>query len=385
MHDAGWQVTWGTSGEPITEFDANDATQVEAFQITANLPATGDVDQATWDAIFFNGPDPTGFHALARVDPVASVFETQTELFDIYGTFIGPNPEYDPSIVKVAHYINFGRVGKAQGVIAANAILERDKEAGYLGRIMLNVDPEEGSRFKIRAGENILLKEFRGSGQPGVLFHIAEVSTSYQSGQVSLSVDTKARDLLTLSAIWEREHSTTTVARDPRNHKNRPVALAPSDAPSWDCESGSGVIPKTTLTANAWTVFRVAVGGTGNIQQVLAVTGVPARFSLTIFDRLITTQELDAVGSGDPTDDDYYSAEHWDEHSGLVNAWGMGQQMAGYYPGKQTSGDPVTGKLFEAVATYFEPKSPPWVWVAIWCDTSTYIYGQLYPGLQKNR
>lgn len=385
LHDAGWEVTWGESEEPVTEYDANDAQQTQAFQITTGLPATGDVDQDTWDAAFFNGPDPTGIYALARVEPLVRDPATQVELYDIYGTFIGPNPDYDADVIQVHHYVNFGQVGKAQGVIAANAMLARDQEPGYLGRITLNADPEEGSRFEIRAGDNIKLRDFRGTNHTtGTLFHISEVTVDYQSGQVSLSVDTKARDLLTLSAIWERERNVTAISRDPRDLKNRPVSTLPSDRPNWDCESGSGVIPKTTLTAGAWTVFRVAIGGTGNIQGVLAQTAIPAAFSLVLFDRLITPQELDSVEDGNPTHENYFSAENWDENSGLINGWGEGTQMAGYYPGKQSLGDPKTGKLFEYVASYFEPKTPPWIWVAIWCDTSTTIYGQLYPGLQKS-
>ena len=133
----------------------------------------------------------------------------------------------------------------------AQTHLQRLADPGFTGTVQLNNDPLKGglpyNRMLIRAGEQILVKGFRGTD---MLFHITSSTVSPSNGTVSLNIDSKFRDALTVGEVLAR-------TKDALN----PVTLlqvgkysttVQDSIKPWSYQTGSGVVPSgTELDATA--------------------------------------------------------------------------------------------------------------------------------------
>ena len=165
------------------------------------------------------------FAALPQVHPVKS------------------NPRFLPSMIRKESRLTF-----TEGLdeIAARDVavtqIRRFADPGYTGSINLDVDPTQNdspfNRLLIKAGRSILLKNFRGTE---VLFHISTVSVSPETGTVTLTVDSKYRDALTVQEVRAR----TRDALDPTHALGvgRASNIVPDMLLPWSYASGSGVVP----------------------------------------------------------------------------------------------------------------------------------------------
>lgn len=146
-----------------------------------------------------------------------------------------------------------------QGVdaIAARDIagtqIRKHVDPGFTGSITLKTDPmrqgESVTRLLMRAGDSILVKGLVGTD---VLFHISEASIDVQGGSVSLTVDSKFRDALTVDEVRAR----TRDALDPvRQLQAGRFSVTVQDmVKPWSYTEGSGVIPSGGA-ADATTLF----------------------------------------------------------------------------------------------------------------------------------
>lgn len=120
--------------------------------------------------------------------------------------------------------------------------IRRFADPGYAGSITLDADPflggEPFNRLLIQAGGTILVRNLRGGE---VLFHVSQADVSPQSGTVSLTVDTKFRDLLTVAEVRAR----TRDALDPVNllQVGKQSVTVQDLLKPWSYSGGSGVIP----------------------------------------------------------------------------------------------------------------------------------------------
>lgn len=120
--------------------------------------------------------------------------------------------------------------------------LRRFADPGYTGSITLTSDPMVAgnvrSKFLIRAGDTILVKNFRGTD---VLFHITEANVSPANGQVTMTIDTKFRDALTVHEVRAR----TRDALDPIHllQVGRFSTTVQDQILPWSYANGSGVLP----------------------------------------------------------------------------------------------------------------------------------------------
>jgi hypothetical protein len=145
-------------------------------------------------------------------------------------------------------YVKFGSgFSQVDATSVAQQQLARDQQPGWSGSITLTVDPSPTlSRFLIRAGMTVLIKGFAGTGADGYPFHIAAVSVDVDAQSVSLTVDTRYRDLLTVAEAQAR-------TRDPLNpvrmlQVNKTSVLVQDIQAPWDYKAGSGFIPKASTT-----------------------------------------------------------------------------------------------------------------------------------------
>src|SRR5690606_31442858 len=100
--------------------------------------------------------------------------------------------------------INFGDgITLEMAKDAGMGILARDGMPGWSGSFKLKINPLAINRWLIRPGMVVNLRGFVGM-QDGIRMHIAEVTCEPQELSITLQVDTKFRDLLTLEQMNAR-------------------------------------------------------------------------------------------------------------------------------------------------------------------------------------
>lgn len=148
--------------------------------------------------------------------------------------------------------VNFGNgVGYDEGIKSARKMLARDRDPGWVGNITIQIDPELWSdpelnyfRWQIWEGMTVLLKGFAGKRE-GIRLHIAEVVHTPEDGKVSMKVDSKYRDLLTLEEVIARVRDPLTPTK--MLQVNRRAQIIEDINAPWDYSSGSGYVPRPSL------------------------------------------------------------------------------------------------------------------------------------------
>lgn len=132
---------------------------------------------------------------------------------------------------------------------SASQLLRRDLDPGWTGTVSLTSDPRNGSRFDIRAGQNITLVGMGGTGRRGLACHVAQAEHTPE--MTILHVDTKGRDLFTLEQIIARNRDSRTPQRIMKVGVTSGV-IEDKVAP-WDYTAGSGY--GTTASKKMWTAY----------------------------------------------------------------------------------------------------------------------------------
>jgi hypothetical protein len=355
-------------------YHASEESEIRRLQTSYGGLVTGLIAAQTWAGTF--DPGANGGNLTAGVIyPIAFSPEVLLSLYSGNGISRVDNPNYDPAVIRHERYINFGTgVSLPDATRSAQDLHGRFYPADWLGTITLKIDPEEGHRFTIKAGQNILLK---GHMDTDRMFHIARCEIDPEAGTATLTVDEAGRDALTLVEIQQRnkENSKPSWRQEKKYRNSRETE---DRTAVWDCENGSGIIPRHGTYRELWNVLTIPCAAGGTIVRTDFQTDIPARFCIGIFDRPITHSTLASLGS--PLDEDYWN--QFTDDYGLIIAWGGDQQAGGYWPGSEFDDDPLTGRLVDDSSWYFESTRPPWLWVAIWVEspTANYIKGHLYPG-----
>ncbi len=127
----------------------------------------------------------------------------------------------------------------------ASQQLARDIEPGWSGTLQLKVDPSATMpRWLIRAGMTVRVKNFLGTGDAGVPFHISQVQAAPMDGSVELTIDTRYRDLLTVAEAQQRTRDPLTPIR--MLQVNRTSVMIEDIQAPWDYSAGSGFIPRAS-------------------------------------------------------------------------------------------------------------------------------------------
>lgn len=308
---------------------------------------------------------------------------------------IPEDASFDPMKPRIEDYTNYGEgIDLAQGIDTASRRYLRENPAGWHGTITLTADVEQGaegtaeSRFEMRINENIVVENFQGSS---VQLHIVQVAVDMEALSVTLTVDTKARDAMTLAQIIQKRAAD---ALDPakRYRQYRNSRNVEDRIQVFDCEAGGGVVPATSLSAGQWTVIQVPFGEAGELVRTDLTASPASRFSVAVFDQPISAAVITAQMPNGPLENDANDKNPWDVWPDdtlppLVIAWGGPDSgdnagAAGYWPGSKTS-DPITGRLVDDATWSYATPTPPWLWVALWAESSTSISGRFYPGVER--
>lgn len=370
-------------GQPITgTFSRDDRLALKRLQRRAGITVDGFLGPQSWAATFDTGAN-TGSLDGAFIAPLASAAEVEPRLIGPDGDDLGANGDYDSDVMRVERYINFGQgVKKATGAKGAAEILARDVNPGWNGTVTFrNIDPEQMSRFELRAGQNGRINGFRGQN---LTVHVAHVDVTAEA--VTLRVDTQARDYPTLAAIQRRDREATDPAREA---VRRLIAgKISTDRATYDAESPAGRMPKHAVYGGLWDVRRIPMGAYGRIVRTDFRTSSSASpFALAVFGKSLTAADLVSLIGNPLTATSNPWSEFGDELEdlGLLQAWGWKEQPAGYYP--RTYSDPtgetaapVTGRLLDDASWDYASAQSPWLWVATIAASSCNVEGRFYGG-----
>lgn len=284
-------------------FNSDVTDAVIDLQADAGLAETGIVNQRTWESLF--DLEDTGLSLRnAHQAPLRQLPAVRKRNFTSNGSVAGFNPNYDPTRIEVDRTVDFGNTKKSRARKWAKRELERVQTGkNWTGVIELRTDvakgththgatPTQMSRLDLDAGQNILVRNFDGS----TLFHVAGVTVNSDLS-VRLAVDTKARDLLHVGQIIERNRASRTSParawlreRRGTDANHRIVEFS---------EVGGRVWSTIECDADKWTVFPVIAGQSGSVQRIrVKVTDSKCEFVVAAFAKRVGRAYLaDKIGN----------------------------------------------------------------------------------------
>ena len=367
----------------VTNVAANvlDQVMIEQFQQMAGLQITGTVNTETWGTAFSPG-STAGAVSSVYYQPLWELAYVEPYRYNPSGDLIGVSPFFNKQVPRVERYEQMGQsVTKSQGMLSALLEGGRIQAPVWQGTLTLTADPEEGSRFEILAGQNILLRAFHGRD---VLFHISAVNVDFDNMTVGLTVSATATALMTLAAIIARDSQAHGVQR-----AGRPSLVTlnvSSSVVTFDSESGAGNVPSTALTANGWTVIRVPFSEVGTIAETTLATSPATPFAVGVFSGPVTPASVAAAF-------DYQSplvgtiasgANPWNYYQpalaalGLLYGAGGPSGACGYYPSDPSGVQVLSGEYVDGATWTYAPAPGfvPWLWVAFWAGSTCDVSGR---------
>jgi hypothetical protein len=367
---------------------------IRSIQDQAGITVDGVVGPQTWNALWPLYSGTQIGKELRR--PIAGDGRTEPFRYAADGTVIGKNTAYSSRLLRVERDTNYGSgISKAVGIAAAKEEYARTRRSGeaypgWVGTVQLTVDPNEGSRWRIREGDVLRVQSFQGAT---VDLHIAQVQGAPSSGpgQVSLTVDELARDLPTVAAIIRQDEDSKDDPLRLPGRRARRSQVTPDAVEPFDGESSAGIIPKLPLFANLWVVQSIPLSAAGKIARITLKTSPACAFYVAFFGDAVTAAQLQKY-VGNPTSTDGYGRGPYQKQQenletlGFIDAIGGPGQAAGYSPGQQTSpwdgvsSSPLTGKLDSTAPISYRSVKPPWIWVAFYAASSCYVSGRILPG-----
>jgi peptidoglycan hydrolase-like protein with peptidoglycan-binding domain len=355
-------------------FNTSDSKVARTIQKRYGASVDGVVGPQTWNATFAVGANGGDLSGVVRL-PLAADPRTQRYVYNADGSVAGANPGFEVNVITYADDVDFGTgITRAEGLVSAQQIIDREATAGLTGRIVLTQDPVEGWRGDIAPGEKLTLVGYEGADR---VLHVTAVERDWQSGAVTLDVDEKSRDAITLAQIRTRDKE---ARRDPARRPGNPNKRSRLDTDQvvpFDGESGAGVIPRLALYGGLWSVIRIPVSETGRVAKMHLEAGSP--FAIAFFGAPVTPAHLRSyVGNPLTSDSPFQPHEAELDKLWFVEGFGQKGQRCGYYPGSEVDSNPFTG-VEEQGGFEYTSNRPPWLWVAMYAASSCFLEGYIYP------
>jgi hypothetical protein len=321
-------------------------------------------------------PDSGGVTRL----PLAADPRTQLWLYDDDGNITGANPDFDGNVMPREANVDMGQNTKATGIRAAQQIVDRESVPSFVGRITLETDPREGWRGFINEGDKLTLIGYQGRD---LVLHVSDVDVDLANPMlpVTLTVDERSRDAMTVAEIGTRDHE---ARRDPALHPgnpNRRSRLEVDQIVPFDSESPAGRIPATAVQGGQWNIISVPFATAGRIAKVEFETGSPMAAGLFAY-RPSQAHLNGLVGNPLTQDDPWTPHLHTLEDTfGFVAAWGQKGQRMGYSPGREDGGGSFTGKFREATGFDYVAQANARLYLAVYAVADTTVSGRCFPAL----
>jgi hypothetical protein len=376
-------------------FSSADANAVKVFQRDRGLTIDGIIGPQTWSALFPQYP----INYLDGSFRLPLAFDTRIMPRRYYpdGSDAGANPGFVSGYPRIEVDISFGEnVTKADGIRSANDMLARDREPGWLGSIDLGTDPQEGSIFDIREGHNLRLKRWETTTGP--LLHIAEVTVFPQRLEATVQVDEKARDILMITQIKQRNLEAIVQPNRLPARKLRSSNLVSDAVIRFEGESPAGVIRKLALIGGLWVYVDIPVSEVGTVASLTLQTSPATKFVVAFFgDLAVTPSDLISHVGADPLAERGDGFGPFDWHAaqiaslGFIQAYGGPGQAAGYDRNSSNDGSgyetspfsggstTVTGCLRNTASWSYRSTRPPFLRAFFFAPDDCTISGRLLP------
>lgn len=381
-------------------YSTRDVDEVKNIQSRAGITVNGIVGAQTWVTVFGVGGSLASL-AGAHISPLAVIPANRQYLERADGSIIGPNPKYDKSRLAIGRLVEYGEVSKAEATrFAISEVGPRSRfDPMWVGSATIDMDPENGSRWEMRAGENLFVKYMypalnRIGIDDGLLLHMSQVVVT-PGGSVSAQLSYLGHDMTTLAAIKQRNKDTLDPAR--RKMSARASQITQDRIIPWDAEAGGGKIPMHSLQGGYWVTFAIPAGQNGTINEVRYVCAdsinshtideafdadgvLPGahKFCVAIFSQPVTANFLRDLVGNPLTNEDVWSKKAVPlAKAGFIQAYGSSDQASGYWPGKESEDDVLTGKMLDGSSWPWRSVRPPYLFIAEYCSASTRIAGQL--------
>ncbi len=373
-------------------FDSDAAAAIRELQDDAGLAVTGNMNPATWRALF--DLDATGYSLRgAMILPAAQKSYTKPWIRSGSGAVVARNDAYDPTRLKVDANKDMGSgFTIAQMREWSRTELARSED-NWVGTITFHTgaliagdhtpgdpvtDADVFRARRLKPGMNLSLPLFQG----GIVVHVSGVSVG-EDGKVTATVDTAARDSM---AVWEVIARNRESRRDParqwvRDHRASGEIKDAIDG--WD-EVGGRLGDKVTIPANQWVVVPVVAGQVGTIQAIEYATNPNAETVVAVFGRAggsLAKKLTRRIGNpltveGSKNWEDEGVRSDLDRNHYLLYVAGSNEEPCGYFPKHKTGGDtpnPLTGRWKDAAGFSYYTFAEPVLYVALFADRATTI------------
>lgn len=379
-------------------YDDDVFTAVIDLQDDAGLAQTGEVNLATWEALY--DVNVTGFSLeWASVQPAAQRSKTRKYDRSANGTIVGFNDDYDPDVIVRHRSIDLGAgVSRKQAREYALTTLHDSNDPNWVGDITFNTGAlVRGNKAigatltgadvmyaeELRPGMNLSLPQFDG----GTLVHISACQVT-ESG-VTATVDTRFRDAMEVWEVIARNRESRNDPARKRNRKARASTIAKDSIGEWD--EFAGMLGVDLNLISGWNVFPVIAAMAGTVHRIRIKLNNDAEFACAVFGEKINAATLNNLIplpltiSGTKDWERPAIVDVLEEH--FINyAAGTVDEPCGYSPGKKSDGDDLTGLHKDSGGFSYFAENRTTVWVAVWVEDANVIATQrvLEPQLEAS-
>lgn len=376
---------------PTGTFDADTVTGLNALYKSAGHAQTGEIQsEDDWNLAWSAGTGTTDLSSAYRrplaVDPRVERWEYAAD-----GTILGQRTVEDGrdlSILRVEVPLSYGdRITRGRATKNAQRLINDFADGPLItATATLTTDPLELSRHDLREC-GALYVDYTPSGSSAgaqaltMRIQRREVRFEDEETPVSMTLASRPYPALDVKARHERDRlAASNPGRSFYSEHNR-SSQRWRDVLGWDCESGAGLLKGGSCTGGEWTVFRIVGAQRGTVAALKASTSVNTRYAMALFGREIDAAGVEALVelplTEAPTDSGWWAevTESALTDAAWIDAWGQYTQACGYWP-YQGSDDPTpaeTGETRDFGSFQFESLTPPWLWLAVWAESTTDI------------
>ena len=374
-------------------YDADVTDAVKRLQNDAGLFQTGEVNEATWQALYDLGVTGTSLE-WAHIEPAAQRRKVRPWNRSAQGGIMGINEDYDPNHLVRDRNIDAGGGWKNRSQLSEFSwtVLHDSDDANWVGDITFNTgalirgDGYEGMAVtaedvmdarELRPGMNLSLPQF----DDGTFVHIAAIQVD-DEGIVTATVDTRFRDA---AEVWEVIARNKESRNDPartRNQKHRSSTINKDSIGEYD-EFG-GLLGQDLDLKPGWNEFQIVAAMEGTISRLRIVLETPAEFACMVFGGQVTADWLNnqiprpLTNFGTKQIETTKRAELDDR--GILYSAGTKDEPCGYWPGRKreieydeetdevtsdSTNDP-TGKHFDEAGFAYRSANRTELTVVVW-------------------
>jgi len=272
------------------DFDDEVEAAVNDFREGLGLPQNGTVTSGLWGNLYrqgFNQQSLQGVH----FEPGAAKTETVQWLRGPGGDVVGKNPNYDRKVMPVEEFVSYGENVYKRGA-KKNAKATIGRTEVRTGTVVLTSDPAEMSRFEMRAGMTLLVKNLMGTGAAGLKVYVSSVEVDWSGQSVTLAVATSALHFIELATIRQRQVEARQNPAKRARQAFRHSGQTRDTVMGWESEGPSGVIPRRMIQAGQWNPLQVVAAERGNLAEARFVADNPTAFQVIVLGQQVSPKVL---------------------------------------------------------------------------------------------